>query len=513
MKRLIIFHICTLIATISLGQDINHKKISPFESERIDFSENINFHNKIIGCSNYSQLKDISANSIFNAKQKLDSVIYMMNYEDINTWIQTSKREYLYDEYGNTTATIGYGWDDNINDWIPNNKTDKLFNEFNNPILEINNYWHIDSNQWISTDKYEYEYYEDSNIKLEKFTEKDYATNEWICKWKTEFNYNSNNQLQLKIYSTYVTDSNMSEAYRTEEFTYYSFGKLDTYLEKRLNHNTLLWTDMNKSIYTYNNNNQDSTILFLSLDYATYSLINDARIVNFYNSNGFDKIDQLSYWDKFENHWRFDSKEESNYDNYGKKIFLIRSRWYSDLEWHQINKREFGYDYNDNLSVYQFYSPTDSTNWLLRIEHDYNYDYNYTISECYFPTYVSYPVEYINQMNNKPTDFVILNEKDGELYEENRIIYHYSDLNTGVPESTDKNIEVYPNPTSGQLRLINENNIKLKEITIYNSSGQKVLQKNEVPNIMNLSSLDQGIYFIEFLTEKTVIRKKIIIKK
>ncbi len=512
MKRLFAILLSITLATISLGQEITRQQNSHLEPEKLMFSDNDKLDYKAIGYSNDRQLKKTTNNSIFDAKQKLDSLIIMMNYEDINTWTLTNKHEYSYDEYGNTAIIIRNGWDSDINDWIPDHKTDKFFNGFNKPFLEIENYWQVDSNQWVPFEKYEYEYYEDGNIRMEKFTEKDYSSNNWISKWKTDFNYDINNQLQSKVYSTWMIDSNTLITYKTEEFTYNSFGKLNTYVEKRLNLNTLFWVDMNKSIYTYNTSNQDSMILFLKFDYATDSLLNYARRKKFYNSNGFDKIDLLAYWDKIQNQWRFDSKEESNYDSSGKKIFLIRSLWYNDLGWHKINKRQFVYDNNENLNIYQFYTPTDSSDWLLKIEYDYNYDYNYTISECYFPTFESYPIEYINHMNNKPTDYVILNENDGELYEEDRIIYYYSDLNIGISEEMTKEFVVYPNPTNGKLLVLNDTGIKLYKVRIYNQLGQLVMYKNKIPNSIDLSTLNEGFYIVEFESENMRIRRKIILK-
>jgi hypothetical protein len=347
---------------------------------------------------------------------------------------------------------------------------------------------------------------------MEKLTEKDYSSNDWISSWKTEFNYNVNNQLQLQTYLTWIVDSAMFVAYKTEEFTYNSFGKLDTYIQKNLNQNTLLWVDMNKTIYTYNSSNQDSTTLFLTFDYATDSLINNARREIFYNSNGFDKIDMLSYWNKSQNQWIFDSKEESNYDNLGNKILLIRSLWSADMGWYRINKRQFVYDYNYNLKIYRFFNPTDSSDWQLYIEHDYHYDYNYTISECYFPIYGSYPEEYISHMDNKPTDYAILNVNDGEIYEEDMIIYYYSNLISGVSDQKTNEIAVYPNPTNGKLFVLNNTGVKLNKIRIYNQLGQLVISKDKTANYIDLSSLNKGSYIAVFYSGNKIIRKKIILE-
>jgi len=513
MKRPFTILLSIAFVAVSVAQEVKLQQYSKVELGKLMFTDNNNFDYKTIGYPNHLQLQRPANNSSIDTKQKLDSLILKMYYEDINTWTRLIKHEFIYDENGNTTILIENTWDNDLNIWIPLSKFEQVFNELNKPLQLIFNSWETDSNQWNTYEKHEYEYDENGNLKLELIIEKDYNNN-WVNKWKRDYTYNINFEIQSELRSIWVIDSNMFMLNNIHEFNYNTDGKLATYTEKVWAQNIMTWRTSYESFYTYNNNNQDSSIVSLKLDYATDSLINWSRMEYYYDSNEFDKIDLFYYWDKSLNQWEFESKQEVNYDNNDKNTLLIRSLWnINSTNWQHVEKNEFTYDYNENLSSFQMYIPTDSVDWLLLVEYDYNYDFNYRISECFFPIGESYPPEFYNHMYNKPTDWVGLSVDNGIFYEAFKTIYHYSELNIGISEDYNNEIEVYPNPTTGQLKITNENEIELKEIIIFNQIGQKVFNKSVIPRIIDLSSFYQGIYVIEFITENSLIRKKIIIKK
>ena len=81
------------------------------------------------------------------------------------------------------------------------------------------------------------------------------------------------------------------------------------------------------------------------------------------------------------------------------------------------------------------------------------------------------------------------------------------DNNLSVSEENIFNISVYPNPTSNMLH-IKGNNTELY-VTIYNIFGQQML-RSIIINTIDVSSLNAGIYFIEFSNgQQTTLRKLI----
>lgn len=82
---------------------------------------------------------------------------------------------------------------------------------------------------------------------------------------------------------------------------------------------------------------------------------------------------------------------------------------------------------------------------------------------------------------------------------------------TAVDENATKNVQVYPNPTSG---LIVAKAEMMNGIEVFNSLGQMILVKNvdddEVQ--INLGSFGSGVYFINILTENGNVTRKINVK-
>ena len=77
-----------------------------------------------------------------------------------------------------------------------------------------------------------------------------------------------------------------------------------------------------------------------------------------------------------------------------------------------------------------------------------------------------------------------------------------------------KSIIIYPNPVIDKLS-IKSNQFKIKEITIYNLSGQKIYYKNNLNNnyiVINLHDISNGIYILEIMNDCQIKAKKIIAK-
>lgn len=72
---------------------------------------------------------------------------------------------------------------------------------------------------------------------------------------------------------------------------------------------------------------------------------------------------------------------------------------------------------------------------------------------------------------------------------------------------------IYPNPVRNELFISNKKGILISEAEIYNQLGQKVLHSKFKNNKLDISNLEEGIYFIEFLSNNSKIRKKLIVGK
>ena len=92
------------------------------------------------------------------------------------------------------------------------------------------------------------------------------------------------------------------------------------------------------------------------------------------------------------------------------------------------------------------------------------------------------------------------------------INYNISKAN-GIDLALSKNINVYPNPTKGNIKITLSNNLQLKSVEVYNLTGEKVQAKTNINSdecMLNLETLHKGIYFVKINTPESSFTKKII---
>ncbi|GAB5398690.1 MAG: hypothetical protein Aureis2KO_02750 [Aureisphaera sp.] len=83
------------------------------------------------------------------------------------------------------------------------------------------------------------------------------------------------------------------------------------------------------------------------------------------------------------------------------------------------------------------------------------------------------------------------------------------DCELGVAGFLEKNIGLYPNPVRNELSLEVLQGISIKEISIYNVQGARVLKK-EGTTSLGVSSLSPGVYFMSIQTDKGMATKKFV---
>ena len=82
-------------------------------------------------------------------------------------------------------------------------------------------------------------------------------------------------------------------------------------------------------------------------------------------------------------------------------------------------------------------------------------------------------------------------------------------LNNPTFENTNS-LSVYPNPSSFELNISNTYNETINYIKIYNTLGQICLKRFGDISKVNISSLENGIYFIKIITDKGEYTKQFI---
>jgi hypothetical protein len=82
-----------------------------------------------------------------------------------------------------------------------------------------------------------------------------------------------------------------------------------------------------------------------------------------------------------------------------------------------------------------------------------------------------------------------------------------------VNESMDNDLLLLPNPSKGILKLHNIELDENNQFVIYNTQGQIVLKKNLSNHLIDISFLENGVYFVCFSQSNKLFYQKIILIK
>jgi hypothetical protein len=85
-------------------------------------------------------------------------------------------------------------------------------------------------------------------------------------------------------------------------------------------------------------------------------------------------------------------------------------------------------------------------------------------------------------------------------------------IDEGIKELSEEQFSIYPNPVSTSLNIIFASPSSSRQLTVFNSLGQKIHSStlNPMTSSVDFSSFDNGLYFIEISSDKSVSRRKII---
>lgn len=83
-------------------------------------------------------------------------------------------------------------------------------------------------------------------------------------------------------------------------------------------------------------------------------------------------------------------------------------------------------------------------------------------------------------------------------------------LSTTNFENKDKKLQLFPNPTTGKVAF-EDTSINIKNVNIYDNVGRLI--KNISSDTIDLTELNEGIYFVSITTDLNTYTQKIIVKK
>jgi hypothetical protein len=498
MKKVITFFIASLFVGSLAGQNVTNK--SGGSKTRIQINSTGHFNKSGIGErqelykwiinreSAIPFLKSTSEN-----KQMLDSTISEQFNESAGVWQTQYKNENNYYENGKLKDQSRFGWvvDNGTGMWQDIDKYEFVYDSKGNLIQHIKHGWNYSTGLWGKRWKLEYSYDNNGNLIQWINFPWDDDNSQWNKLSKIEYNYNENNHRTLE--TSYMWDDDIDQWVINDktEYTYDNTDKLT--LRTEYNWQESQWTEKYKNEYTYDDDGLPATII-------------------------------SSDWN--ENQWENEYKEEFAFNADGNLILKINYEW--EEQWTKDSKEEYIFAGNGNLDEEIFYSWNKSENvWVERYknEHTYNdsFAYNNLILPVIYSQYSYYGGTYWweicnNHMLLSSISF-IWEEDAGNWKEKDRTTSYYSETEiTGITETADFNLIIYPNPVVEEFRV---RSLDFKDsgatLEIFNLNGIKLLEK-QIPAgseeiTVDVHSLHSGLYFCRLTVGNQSATKKLIIQK
>ena len=96
-----------------------------------------------------------------------------------------------------------------------------------------------------------------------------------------------------------------------------------------------------------------------------------------------------------------------------------------------------------------------------------------------------------------------------------KLVANFETGQTGIVETPlTASVQVYPNPTSGILNLIQDqitsHELQVKNIEVFDVMGKKQRVESGKQNVMDISDLPAGVYFLQIQTENGMVTRKVI---
>ena len=131
-----------------------------------------------------------------------------------------------------------------------------------------------------------------------------------------------------------------------------------------------------------------------------------------------------------------------------------------------------------------------------------NESFDATLSLCDYQDHDAFEVDYFGYFGNYPVPVIysITSDTSGNMFlslEFNAgYILNYQNFPLSIPDQSLVRLDIYPNPVSNEL-YISSDNLQVEKINIYSINGKEVMSVETADKSIDVSRLQQGVYFIE----------------
>ncbi len=394
------------------------------------------------------------------------------NWEEENEEWQRTKLDYEYNSAGGLKEVITSFWDASTSSWMKFSKATYTYTS-NGKIETIASFsWIEQLKQWYGINKNDYFYFNNGKVERIESYSWDMMTNAWIILNKTSFHYDSN-------------------------------GNNDWSESKYFDNVSLEWTNQNRFEMTYDNSGNETLYTAFDWDESELEWVGYYRHKTEYDSNG-NEIRFTTYsWDEMKPGWIEEDKTEYVYDSNGYLTKYTEYDWDANAtKWIEEYKTELKHDNKGNVTeVVDFNYDSNTSNWINDSKDEYSYDSNNTASSL-----LANPISFWTNYNLIQVKHFTANEQGVWDSEYEITKYFYSPFSgTGLPNTLNNNIHVFPNPVKDMLHIQYEADA-LPNVKLYNLAGQLLLSSRSKQ--INMKEYAPGMYIIDINDKKVKIIKE-----
>ncbi|WP_462279744.1 T9SS type A sorting domain-containing protein [Salinivirga cyanobacteriivorans] len=407
--------------------------------------------------------------------------------EVTGNWVNDAKEEFNYDEQGNEILNIEYEWDSEASAWEPIEKIENVYNVYGNLTQFVRFNWDTINNAWLPDLKSNTTYDSAQNATEHVYKLWNASTDSWDNYFIRYYGYDSDNNTTFS-YVMYWSD--YSSTYKKQYRYELSYDDSLVLQSIRYDGDTIndVWIEDSKTEYSYNSFGNQTQYIYYQMESSWQP---QSKTAFAYDNSQNETSETVFAWDENNSEWYPNYRYERDFDASNNMIEMIYSSWDPNTDsWD--NSQKWTREYENNL-VYN--------DLIIPLSFHYSGINAFGAPEEVFRHQLVSRSEY----DWNSTDDVW----DGTVLEH----FYYSEQPLNIANTANKAFSVYPNPVSGNLYI--ESDTDISEIRVIDVTGRYVRSESAPGNkeMINLSDLEEGMYFVRLLLSNGEYETKRIIKE